>query len=143
MNRPSCHECAAPLSEGETVCALGHLVAIAPVAAASAESPVSELAELRAKVNQAFAAAESQLQVLTEMQAAPSVPEQPVPVRASVPPPPPPPPPAPQLFAPMPSPGEDRLDDPITAFAPAARLDWGPEKSKSSKASGFLKRFNR
>ena len=166
LSTRSCAECAAPLGPTDDVCLLGHR---AP------DRPTSDLAELRAKVNEAFAAAETQLQLLT---AELPVAEEPVAAQASpvhaapvlggdlpglevtaempavspiarptpaalAPPPPPPPPPASQLFTLLPDAAADRLDDPITAFAPAARLDWGPEKNRPSRAAGLLKRFNR
>lgn len=136
MSIRSCATCGAPLRLADEVCALGHLVLEVPPEQ-TVEGPPgdrSELAELRAKVNEAFVVAESQLQLLTAKVEAPAAP--------SAPPPPPPPPP-PQLFTPLPGAEADRVDDPITAFAPAARLDWGPEKNGSSRAAGLLKRFNR
>lgn len=152
MSTRSCVECAAPLQPTDEFCILGHRASV---------EVGDDLAELRAKVNQAFEFAESQLQLLTadvplEPEVAPvSVAAEPAPlsIQASAPavpaparrlaPPPPPPPLAPQLFSPLPTADADRADDPITAFAPAARLDWGPEKTRPSRAAGLLKRFNR
>lgn len=137
MTARSCADCGAPLEAADVVCLLGHL---APGTAAGG------MAELRAQVNEAFAAAESQLQVLTSSIMAPAIPPPAPQPRVAPPPPPPPappPPPPPVLYKPLPTPEEDRLDDPIAAFAPAARLDWGPGQTAASRAADLRKRFNK
>lgn len=160
MDARACSACGAPLGLADEVCELGHHT--------RADLQV-DLAALRSAVDEAFSAAESQVALLArslspELPEAPPSPlgmtaieaaQQPLaetgdPARASAPPfraasappPPPPPPPVPVLYAPLPEAAEDRLDDPITAFAPAARLDWGPERT-GSKAESLRKRFNR
>lgn len=180
MSIRSCATCGAPLEAADVVCLLGHRVS---------PTPISDIAELRAKVDEAFAAAEAQLRVLTGSamtkalpdpvdpapydlptppapapqapyfvplapapppaapapETFPSTPIAPEPPMVSAPPPapPPPPPPAPVLYKPLPVPEDDRLDDPIAAFAPAARLDWGPEKTAASRAAELRRRFNK
>lgn len=100
------------------------------------------LAALRAEVEAAFEEATLQLGALIETTSEISVadleavvaPEVPTPVASSPPPPPPPPPSIPVASEPV-APStvwESAMgnDDPLVAFAPPPRMDWGPERQR-------------
>jgi len=121
MNR-YCTRCAADVGDTDGFCLLGH-----PLTLQASSAP---LANLRAEVDSAFADARVQAAWRASapgVDPGPSVSAQRAATRKLAPPaiaaasggrPPPPPPPA--LHAPA---------DPIAAFAPPPRMDWGPERS--------------
>lgn len=109
------------------------------------------MSALRAEVEAAFEEASLQLDALLdgipddasvlEIDVAPTqeIAPAPQPVMAPPPPPPPPPPPAPALTTNVVAPShvwQEAMDgnDPLVAFAPPPRMDWGPERQ------GFLRR---
>jgi hypothetical protein len=115
MTTRYCPSCRAEVEDTGGFCLLGHNLTL--------EAPTSSLSELRAEVDRVFE--EAQVEVAAAMSA------------------PPPPPPAETVRAavsgasPAPSPprrvfeglGTEpaRPQDPISAFAPPPRMDWGPE----------------
>jgi len=106
-----CPRCNAEVEDVGGFCLLGHPLRVS--------APVSSLSELRAEVDLAFE--EARVQV--------------APVLGEAPPPPPPPSHmhrAMKLVADEPA---AEGPDPIVDFAPAPRMDWGPEKQ------GLLKRL--
>ena len=111
-----CPDCASEVEDAGGYCLLGHRLALDP--------PTASLEDLRAEVDRSFEEARAKVTaVLTGVA------------------PPPPPPPAvdvdegPQRPNPWKSLEEevDVSDDPIAAFAPAPRMDWGPERSGKLK----------
>ena len=114
-----CPQCRSEVEDAGGFCLLGHSL--------RASAPTDSLAALRAEVDKAFE--DARVTVSTTLRDLP------------VPPPPPPtnghklvshapPPPLPRLKVEEPVAG---AADPITDFAPAPRMDWGPERQ------GFLK----
>ena len=145
MTSRFCPTCGAEVTDAGGYCLLGHSLRLQP--------PVESLAELRSEVDRAFEAARRQLaQVIAEGPGAPAGEHaqappatnggQPVvgspavgaPVRR-VPPPPPPPPARRDVFSRLEDESPASTSDPITAFAPPARMDWGPERSGLRKRS--------
>lgn len=133
MSTRFCSTCAGEVEVLDGACMLGHPVRL--------DAPMSSLAELRAEVDAAFEAARAQ--VTTLLVDAPAEPQvealrQPPrhageqPGRRAVPPPPPPPadPVGSLTLPPMPAGTEVALNDPIASFAPAPRMDWGPQEGK-------------
>ena len=110
MSERFCPRCQAQVEDAGGYCLLGHpLRSIAPVAS---------LSELRAEVDLAFE--EARVQVAHALGEAP----------------PPPPPPMGSMRTVMTIEQDvHTASDPITEFAPAPRMDWGPEKQ------GLLKRL--
>jgi hypothetical protein len=103
-----CPQCRSEVEDAGGFCLLGHpLRSVAPVAS---------LSELRAEVDRAFE--EARVQVARALGEAPAPP--PLPRAASA-----------VVTVELDAPG---VSDPITEFAPAPRMDWGPEKQ------GLLKR---
>jgi hypothetical protein len=129
---PTCH---AEVEDTGGFCLLGHSLRVA------APDSSDSLSALRAEVDQAFEDARVAVgHALSEVPSAPasySAPapasySAPAPAAQATPPPPPPSAPAAKLRIEGGYTGEGH--DPITDFAPAARMDWGPERQ------GFLKR---
>lgn len=120
-------------------CLLGH--------AAHATSPESPLADIKAAVDQAFDEAEIQLGAVRVPEPVSAGAPGPLPRAAS---------PTPSVTMPPPPPPPSRVDryrealshisepnaasDPITAFAPPPRLDWGPERVSLFDLRAILKR---
>ncbi len=115
-----CPRCNADVEDAGGFCLLGHRLSL--------DAPVAPMSALRAEVDRAFADARFEVEsVLTA-----TAPPPPVPV-ATAPPPPRPsrPDTASQvLFTPPNQFAAVTQDDPITAFAPAPRMDWGPERRR-------------
>jgi hypothetical protein len=149
MSERYCPKCAAEVEDLGGYCALGHSLMLRPL------SEITDLGDLKAEVNKAFAEAESQVaSVLASVQAVtgelPAVP--PPPPQASTQAAPPAPPPAryadefdeydeearvrSQTFwqALDDEDPEPSRTDPITAFAPSPRMDWGPNKAPGKKS---------
>jgi hypothetical protein len=133
MSERYCPKCSAEVEDLGGFCALGHSLMLTPI------TEISELGDLRAEVDKAFA--EAELQVAS--------------VLASVTGKPPPPPPTPaveeDIFIEYDEEARERYDtfwktlendpepsrsDPITAFAPAPRMDWGPDRSDKKRRKG-------
>jgi hypothetical protein len=121
---PSCHT---EVEARDGFCLLGHPLRL--------EAPTSSISELRAEVDKAFedARAEIATVLITE------VPGMPVQVGAVTQPPvapaapPPPPPPASRfesVWQEQEAAQTETSSDPIIAFAPPPRMDWGPRKEK-------------
>ena len=126
MSNRFCPTCHTEVEDAGGFCLLGHSLRVA------APDSTDSLSALRAEVDQAFedarvavghALTETPLRGAAEAPATPAAPA----VHAAPPPPPPARPGINEGFT-----GEGH--DPITDFAPAARMDWGPE------SKGFLKR---
>ena len=114
MSERFCAQCNTTVEDAGGFCLLGHSLSEAP--------STGSLSELRAEVDRAFE--EARVQVAATLGAAP----------------PPPPPPgfvapspgvAPAPFVPQEVPTGG--PDPIAEFAPAPRMDWGPERSRMRK----------
>jgi hypothetical protein len=147
MSERYCPKCAVEVEDLGGFCALGHSLKVAPITA------LTDLGDLKAEVNRAFAEAELQVasvlaSVTGEIEAV-----RPQPVHAQGPPPPPPPVVEAPLVAmdaaleaefefdeeararsnsfwkALESDPEPSRTDPITAFAPSPRMDWGPNKA--------------
>jgi hypothetical protein len=119
---PSCHT---EVEARDGFCLLGHPLRLA--------APTSSISELRAEVDKAFedARAEIATVLITEV---PGLPVQLGAVsRAPVMAPPPPPPPASRfetVWQEQEAAEPESASDPIVAFAPPPRMDWGPRKDK-------------
>ena len=136
MSNRFCPTCKSDVDDAGGYCLLGHRLTLEPV--------TQDIAYLRAEVDQAFEQARFELAAAVTT-TAPSAP-----ARAGMPPPPPPP--APELSADAVRQRartiwtalQDEIpakDDPIEAFAPAPRMDWGPERLDFfSKPKAFLRR---
>ena len=135
MTMRYCERCSSEVEDVGGFCLLGHRLAL--------DSLAAPLKDLRAEVDQAFV--EAQLEVSEALAV--------VGARLEAAPPPPPPPPPPATVAPSaPAPPAPPADagastpagagpwhslqdeeplngDPIAAFAPAPRMDWGPERA--------------
>lgn len=115
MSFRHCRRCGTEVEDVGGYCLLGHPLRLS--------APTDSLASLRAEVNQAFADVE--VKVAEVLAAAPAAHPQ------NVAPPPPPPPVRSEVTEFEPSLGPD----PITDFAPALNMDWGPERGR------LLRRF--
>ncbi len=132
-----CPTCRSEVEDVGGFCLLGHRLALA--------APTAPLAELRADVDRAFEEAQARVsEVLATVpaggSAAPVPPPRPpavasiatktvaAPPSAEATPPPVPPPSAPAAYSALSSDAVVQ-GDPIAAFAPAPRMDWGPERS--------------
>jgi len=113
MNLRRCARCGTDVEDVGGYCLLGHPLRLS--------APVDSLKELRAEVDRAFADAQSQ--AAEELQKVPVG-------AASEPAPPPPAPPVTTRHDPFEVlQSEPRSDtDPLEDFAPAPRMDWGPER---------------
>jgi hypothetical protein len=136
-----CQKCGNEVEDTGGFCLLGHRLTL--------DAPTASLEELRAEVDRSFEDARLEVEALVSsgVTSSPSVADAPpappahsaatAPVRR-MPPPPPPPPSArrtarPQVWSELARDlenGVDLTNDPINAFAPAPRLDWGPERTK-------------
>lgn len=133
-----CQKCGNEVEDTGGFCLLGHRLTL--------DAPTASLDELRAEVDRSFE--EARLEIEALVSSGSQGPPSPTPVAAPVGPtahstspaapvrrmPPPPPPPARKVaYAQVWKELEKDIDltnDPINAFAPAPRLDWGPEKTK-------------
>lgn len=119
---PSCHT---EVEACDGFCLLGHPLRL--------EAPTSSISELRAEVDKAFedARAEIATVLVTEIPGRPvyagAVTE---PVPSSSPPPPPPASRFESVWQKLEAAEPERSSDPIIAFAPPPRMDWGPRKEK-------------
>ncbi|MDQ3955842.1 MAG: hypothetical protein M3285_09865 [Actinomycetota bacterium] len=134
-----CQKCENEVEDTGGFCLLGHRLTL--------DAPTASLDELRAEVDRSFEEARLEIEALVSSGsggspsptpiAAPVGPASPstvpvAPVRR-MPPPPPPPPARKASYGQVWKELEKDIDltnDPINAFAPAPRLDWGPEKTK-------------
>lgn len=124
-----CDTCHAEVEESEGYCLLGHPLRLASV--------TTSLDDLRTEVDKAFDEASFRVAtVLVEEGETPKGPVAGATVNLSAPPPPPPPPPSEDVRRPsykeMWAALEDDVagsGDPIAAFAPPPRMDWGPKRS--------------
>jgi hypothetical protein len=110
MSFRHCPRCGTEVEDVGGYCLLGHPLRLS--------APVDSLKELRAEVDRAMIDVKSQVEML-----------QTVPVGVGEGPPPPPSTTRPGLFATLeaePTSGTDPLED----FAPAPRMDWGPERGR-------------
>lgn len=134
-----CPKCSTEVEDTGGYCLLGHRLALDP--------PISSISQLREEIDRSFEDANLEVTAVLatvggetreEAIAYGDIPTGPM--RTAAPaaparmaPPPPPPPPA---ISKKPNPWEeleneiDISGDPIAAFAPAPRMDWGPEKAK-------------
>ena len=130
MSERYCPKCQTDVEDVGGFCLLGHSLRLRPI--------TESLDDLRAEVDKAFE--EVRVQVAAVTGEIPAI----QPDAAA----PPPPPPLPddleeQTKTKMTELWADFDDDvraatdPITAFAPNTRMDWGPEGSKRSKRRGF------
>ena len=109
MSERFCPQCHAEVEDAGGYCLLGHPLSVA--------APTASLAELRAEVDRAFE--QAMVQVTHALGDAM---------------PPPPPPPRPTVLT-IETEEVGLGPDPIADFAPAPRMDWGPERQ------GLLKRL--
>jgi hypothetical protein len=137
-----CPRCDTDVEDVGGFCLVGHRLSQAPITAS-----ISPLSDLRAEVDKAFEEARLQVAAALAPLAGLGGTGQ-TPTRSSAPPPPPPALEAEEEIA-VPTRSYDGLFetmeskeptgvDPINAFAPAPRMDWGPEHS--SKLNGIVKR---
>jgi len=118
MTLRHCARCGTEVEDAGGYCLLGHPLRLQP--------PIDSLTELRAEVDRAFDEAQSQVAEVLEKVPVSVASDVPSGARVTVPPPPP---------AARPDPfqalqHEQAPDnDPLTDFAPAPRMDWGPERS--------------
>lgn len=128
MNQRFCPTCNSEVEESGGFCLLGHRLTL--------DAPIPSLRELRAEVDQAFE--EARVEVGAAMAS----------IGAAAPPPPPPPPgsmrasqaslPTQRAAHPRRTDVWEALEqrasssgsDPITAFAPPPRMDWGPRRGR-------------
>lgn len=118
-----CATCATEVEEREGHCLLGHPLRLQPL--------TSSLTDLRAEVDKAFEQAREQIS--TALEAAPATP-------SAGPPPPPPPHRRSSIFETaweQLEEDEQLQNDPISAFAPAPRMDWGPRRDEREKKGRF------
>ena len=128
-----CSACQAEVQTVDGYCLLGHEVAL--------EAPIPSLEALREEVDRVFEEARRQVEVL--LGSGPTAGPPPArghagPPRARPSTPPPPPPPLDPVraiedqrrtvFAALQAEEPLTVGDPIVAFAPAPRMDWGPER---------------
>lgn len=127
MAQRFCSRCGTDVEDVGGFCLLGHRLAV--------EAAISSLGDLRVEVDKAFE--EARMQVANALATASGHP--------SAPPPPPPPPghvAGPIEEATRPSVWSALEDcheapgDPIVAFAPAPRMDWGPQRKARWRAGG-------
>jgi glucan phosphorylase len=148
-----CSSCAAEVEERDGYCLLGHPVRLT--------APTDSLSELRAEVDRAFEKARVEITTALE-DATGEIPlvqaglaealnglaeehSKAAPTTVAHASPPPPPPPLDRrtnsIFQAVweEQENEDLLSqkDPITAFAPAPRMDWGPKRGEEQKKSRF------
>jgi hypothetical protein len=138
-----CPRCDAEVEDLGGYCMLGHSMKLTPI------TELVELRDLKAEVDKAFADAELEVasviaSVTGEMEAVASGPAPSTvgPALQKPPPPPPPPPERFEVFEDVDEAAKERYasfwktidedpepsaSDPITAFAPSPRMDWGPE----------------
>jgi hypothetical protein len=112
MSFRHCTRCGTEVEDVGGYCLLGHPLRLS--------APVDGLKELRAEVDRAMA--DVKTQVVEMLQAVPAG-------AGEGPPPPPSATPRPDLFAVLdsePTSGTDPLED----FAPAPRMDWGPDRGR-------------
>jgi hypothetical protein len=131
MTSRFCRICDAEVQDAGGYCLLGHPLAVS--------SGISSLDELRAEIDRTFEEARLQVAAIGE---APPVADPPVPIRPLNPPPAPPAPPPAAPTGPWAALSQEielsaavGAEDPISAFAPAPRMDWGPERDWLSKPS--------
>ena len=126
MSQRYCPRCGDEVEDTGGFCLLGHSLRLAPA--------TLSMSELRDEVDQAFEEARATVAAVIEPVAAP--------MSSSPPPPPPPsstPPPSDEeyvargafkdVWAGLHEEISIDNDDPIAAFSPPPRMDWGPEKS--------------
>ncbi len=109
MSERYCQQCKAQVEDTGGYCLLGHPL--------RSSAPTASLTQLRAEVDQAFE--DARLQVAN--------------VLGSAAPPPPPPPVAATRTVLTIDQDVQAGPDPIADFAPAPRMDWGPEKQRLLK----------
>jgi hypothetical protein len=125
---PSCHT---EVEARDGHCLLGHPLRL--------EAPVSSISELRAEVDKAFEDARAEIAAVLVTEVPGHA------VLTGVAPgsmPPPPPPPASRfesVWRELEAAEPERPSDPITAFAPPPRMDWGPRKSDSRLRMPFTR----
>lgn len=131
MTSRFCRICDSEVQDAGGYCLLGHPLAV--------PSGISSLDELRAEIDRTFEEARLQVAAIGE---APPVADPPVPIRPLNPPPAPPAPPPAAPTGPWAALSQEielsaavGAEDPISAFAPAPRMDWGPERDWLSKPS--------
>lgn len=110
MSTRYCPRCRAEVENAEGFCLLGHPLKF--------EAPTDSLAHLRAEVDRAFE--QATVEVAAAISAQPSA------YVSAAEMSPPPPPPTTRVFETIDQP--TRASDPLVEFAPAPRMDWGPEK---------------
>lgn len=120
-----CARCATEVEDAGGFCLLGHPL--------SEAAPTGSLSDLRAEVDRAFE--DARLQVTTVLQGAPPpppAPEIPAAVLMAVPQT------TPAAYATIDRDQPQGPGDPINDFAPAPRMDWGPERQSLLKRRGSL-----
>lgn len=121
MSLRQCPGCRAEVEDVGGFCLLGHPLRHA--------APVDSLMNLRAEVERAFEQVSVDVtEVLNQVPVAAGS-------QGDVPPPPPPPPNRPDPFVELETIVTSSGPDPMADFAPAPRMDWGPERH------GLLKRL--
>jgi hypothetical protein len=129
---PSCHT---EVEERDGFCLLGHPLRL--------EAPSASLTELRAEVDKAFEAAQAELDAIVHVTEIPNLAATPSTPVSMTPPPPPPASGAVTRFQfvweklEAEEPAEP--SDPITAFAPPPRMDWGPKRGDSRLKMRFAR----
>ncbi|MFN2390094.1 MAG: hypothetical protein ABR575_10895 [Actinomycetota bacterium] len=129
MNVRYCPRCGTDVEDAGGFCLLGHPLRL--------HLETQSLSDLRAEVDRAFE--EARVQVAAALGPIASSPEGARHEPPSAPPAPsrqetahrpaPPPPPAPSVWRALEAEEPTTQRDPIVAFSPAPRMDWGPEKS--------------
>ena len=153
MTSRFCRICDSEVQDTGGYCLLGHPLAV--------PSGISSLDELRAEIDRTFEEARLQVAAIGEappvadppvpirplnpplaIEEATPVADPPVPIRPLNPPPAPPAPPPAAPTGPWAALSQEielsaavGAEDPISAFAPAPRMDWGPERDWLSKPS--------
>lgn len=121
MTNRFCPQCQTEVEDTGGFCLLGHSLRLA--------APVDSLKNLRAEVDRAFEQVSVDVaDVLDQVRVSAGS-------QATALPPPPPPPRRSDPFVELEAPTSDSDADPMADFAPAPRMDWGPERH------GLLKRF--
>lgn len=130
-----CPQCQAQVEDAGGFCLLGHRM--------SEAAPTGSLSDLRAEVDQAFEDARLQVNVMLQgTPPAPPAPDASMPGPATTVPALPVPVAVPQTtpaaYATIDRAQPQGPGDPINDFAPAPRMDWGPERQSLLKRRGSL-----
>lgn len=120
MGTRYCPRCRAEVEDAGGYCLLGHPLRL--------EAPVESLSALRAEVDRAFEDARIEVSAAVAATALPTPAEAATPMATPAAPSPPPAPARPDPFAALRGENCASGPDPMAQFAPAPRMDWGPER---------------